>query len=288
MEKGLINIITDISETLLIPLYARAQETISKNPVINDRKAVEITEKLNKIFVASNVPLHQQLVKGKIRRTANKKLTVFLSLRTKKFDTYCLDFFKHIPNGSIVELGCGLSSRFSRIDNGTVVWYDLDLPEVIKIRKQFFRETTRNHIIAASVLDYRWMEKLPTKNILFIAEGLFMYLHEEEVKSLVLEMQKKFPGCELICEVENTFVINTLKKERWKKKFQRDHHLGPDATLHFGIQKGKDLESWGQGITFLDEWTIFDDHEKKLGWMNLFSFSKRLRKAQWIVHYRLI
>ena len=287
MDTGSINTISDISETLLIPLYARAQETLSKNPVINDRKAVEITEKLNKIFAISNSPLHKQLAKGKIRRTSNKKLAAFLSIRTRKFDRYCLDFLKRIPNGTIVELGCGLSSRFSRIDNGKVVWYDLDLPEVIEIRKQFFQETTRNHMIASSVLDYKWMEKLPTKNILFIAEGLLMYLHEEEVKSLILNLQQKFPGCELVCEVENTFVINTLKKERWRKKFQRDHHLGPDAILYFGIQNGADLESWGQGIKFLDEWTVFDDHEKKLGWMNLFSFSKKLRKAQWIVHYRL-
>lgn len=287
MDKSSINTITDISETLLIPLYARAQETLSKNPIIDDKKAVEITEKLNKFFIISNSPLHQQLAKGKIRRTSNKKLTAFLSIRTRKFDRYCLDFLRRIPNGTIVELGCGLSSRFSRIDNGKVVWYDLDLPEVIEIRKQFFQETTRNHMIASSVLDYKWMEKLPTKNILFIAEGLLMYLHEEEVKSLILKLQQKFPGCELVCEVENTFVINTLKKERWRKKFQRDHHLGPDAILYFGIQNGADLESWAQGIKFLDEWTVFDDHEKKLGWMNLFSFSKRLRKAQWIVHYRL-
>jgi methyltransferase (TIGR00027 family) len=287
MDKSSINTITDISETLLIPLYARAQETLSKNPIIDDKKAVEITEKLNKFFIISNSPLHQQLAKGKIRRTSNKKLTAFLSIRTRKFDRYCLDFLKRIPNGTIVELGCGLSSRFSRIDNGKVVWYDLDLPEVIEIRKQFFQETTRNHMIASSVLDYKWIEKLPTKNILFIAEGLLMYLHEEEVKSLILKLQQKFPGCELVCEVENTFVINTLKKERWRKKFQRDHHLGPDAILYFGIQNGADLESWGQGIKFLDEWTVFDDHEKKLGWMNLFSFSKRLRKAQWVVHYRL-
>ncbi len=287
MDKDLINTITDISETLLIPLYARAQETLSKHPVINDRKAVEITEKLNNIFLVSNSPLHQQLAKGKIRKRSNKKLAAFLSIRTRKFDRYCLDFLNRIPNGTIVELGCGLSSRFSRIDNGKVMWYDLDLPDVIEIRKQFFQETTRNHMIASSVLDDTWMEKLPMKDILFIAEGLLMYLHEEDVKSLVLKVQKKLPGSELVCEVENTFVINMLKKERWRKKFQRDHHLGKDANLYFGIRHGTDLESWGQGIRFLDEWTVFDDHEKKLGWMNLFSFSKRLRKAQWIVHYRL-
>jgi methyltransferase (TIGR00027 family) len=290
MEKAekQMNTITDISETLLIPLYARALETQSKNPLINDKKAVEITEQLNKTFATSNSRLHQRLAKGKIRITANKKLTAFLALRTRKFDRYCQEFLNHAPNGIIVELGCGLSSRFSRIDNNTVEWYDLDLPEVIAIRKQFSQETQRNHMIAASVLNTQWMKQLPTKkNILFIAEGLLMYLHEDDVKSLVLKLQQQFPGCELVCEVENTFVVNVLKKERWKKKFQQDYHLGPDVTICFGIQNGKDLESWGQGIQFLDEWTIFDDHEKKLGWMNLFSFSKRLRKAQWIVHYQL-
>jgi O-methyltransferase involved in polyketide biosynthesis len=284
-----INTITDISETLLIPLYCRAKETQSKNPIISDTKAVEITEQLNKIFATSTSPLHQRLANGKIRRTANKKLIAFFALRTRKFDRTCREFLSCTPNGIIVELGCGLSSRFSRIDNGTVEWYDLDLPEVIAIRKQFFQETPRNHMIASSVLDFRWMEQLAMtkKNILFVAEGLLMYLHEDDVKSLILKMQQQFPGCELICEVENTFVVNVLKKKWWKKKFQRDYHLGPDATIYFGIQDGKDLEQWGNGIRFLDEWTVFDDHEKKLGWMNLFAFSKRLRKTQWIVHYQL-
>jgi O-methyltransferase involved in polyketide biosynthesis len=284
-----MNTITDISETLLIPLYCRAKETQSKNPIINDTKAVEITEQLNKIFATSTSSLHQRLANGKIRKTANKKLIAFFALRTRKFDRTCREFLSCNPKGIIVELGCGLSSRFSRIDNGTVEWYDLDLPEVIAIRKQFFQETPRNHMIASSVLDFRWMEQLAMtkKNILFVAEGLLMYLHEDDVKSLILKMQQQFPGCELICEVENTFVVNVLKKKWWKKKFQRDYHLGPDATIYFGIQDGKDLEQWGNGIRFLDEWTVFDDHEKKLGWMNLFAFSKRLRKTQWIVHYQL-
>ena len=284
-----MNTLTDISETLLIPLYSRARETQSKKPLINDRKAVEITDKLNTLFASSSSPLHQRLAKGKVRRIANKKLIVFLAVRSRRFDRYCHDFLSRNPSGVIVELGCGLSSRFSRIDNGVVKWYDLDLPEVIMLRKQFFQETERNRMIASSVLDFRWMEQLGAtkKKILFIAEGLLMYLHEAEVRSLVRRMQLKFPGCELVCEVENTFVINALQKERWRRKFQRDHHLGPDATMHFGIHDGKDLESWGDGIRFLDEWTVFDDHEKKLGWMNLFAFSKRLRKAQWVVHYQL-
>lgn len=281
--------ITDISETLLIPLYSRAFETKSQNPLINDTKAVEITEKLNRIFTTSSSPLHQKLAEGKIRRTQNKKLIAFLALRTRKFDHYCQEFLRRHPNGVIVELGCGLSSRFSRIDNKTVTWYDLDLPEVIVIRKQFFQETSRYTMIASDVLDFHWMNQIiPLTNpVLFLAEGLLMYLHEKDVKNLLLEMQRRFPGCELVCEVDNTTVINMLKKKHWKKKFQKDHHLGTEVTMNFGITDGKDLESWGKGIRLLDEWTVFDDHEKKLGWMNFFAFSKRLRKAQWIVHYQL-
>lgn len=281
--------LTDVSETLLIPLYSRAFETQSEHPLINDQKAVEITTQLNTLFATSQVPLHRQLAKGKIRRTSNKKLSAFLALRSRRFDRYCQEFLQHAPQGIVVELGCGLSSRFSRVDDGKVEWYDLDLPEVIAVRKLFFPQTPRSHMIPSSVLDFHWMDLLASTQtpVLFIAEGLLMYLHEAEVKSLVLELQRRFPGCELVCEVENSFVIKALQKERWRKKFQRDHHLGPDATMHFGIREGRDIEDWGAGIRLVDEWTIFDDREKKLGWMNLFRFSKKLRKAQWVVHYQL-
>ena len=50
MDKQEIDNITDISETLLIPLYARAIESKSQNPIIYDKKAIEITDELNKYF----------------------------------------------------------------------------------------------------------------------------------------------------------------------------------------------------------------------------------------------
>ncbi len=289
MDEDLIKKITDISETLLIPLYSRAAESQTENPILIDTKAVEITKELNKIFETSDSSLYQTLSKGKTRKKLGKKLNVTLALRTRKFDKYCTSFLKKNPEGIIVELGCGLSTRFPRIDNGALTWYDLDFPEVIDIRKQFFKETQRYHFISSSVLDFIWMEKIQNKhkNILFIAEGLFMYLHEEEVKNLILHLQKTFPGCELACEVANTFIVKMLKRRMWRKKFQRDFHLGKNASFYFGISDSKDLEKWNQGITFLNEWTYFDDKEKKLGWINIFGKSKKFRKTQWIIHYQL-
>lgn len=287
--KDSMNTLDSISETLLIPLYSRAAETQSKNPIITDQKAVEIVTELNKVFTSSSSPLHQRLAKGKVRRTANTKLIAFLAMRSRRFDQYCNEYLQRYPHGVIVELGCGLSSRFSRVDNGLVKWYDLDLPEVAEIRSRFFPETARCHLLASSVLDGEWMDEVAsTKDpVLFIAEGLLMYLPEAEVRTLITKLHRRFPGCELACEVVNTFVIKALQKKRWQRKFQRDHHLKSTVTMSFGIRDGRDMEFWEPGIRFLDEWTLFDDHEKKLGWMNLFRFSKRLRKAQWIVHYQL-
>jgi methyltransferase (TIGR00027 family) len=281
--------ISDISETLLLPLYARALESQSPHPILIDNKAVEITQTLNKAFEHSDSDLHKTLLKGQVRKRMGKKLNVTLSLRTRRFDHYCNDFLEKYPEGTIVELGCGLSTRFNRIDNNKVHWYDLDLPEVIQIREQFFKETDRYKFIRSSVLDFTWMDQLTPHNnpLLFIAEGLLMYLHEDDVQRLVLTLQQTFPGCELACEVANTYVVRTLKRKLWRKKFQRDFHLGKDATFHFGIAQSNDFEKWHQGIEFLDEWTFFDDHEKKLGWMQFFGRFEKMKKAQWIVHYKL-
>jgi O-methyltransferase involved in polyketide biosynthesis len=289
MTKESILDITDISETLLLTLYARALESQSTHPILVDHKAVEITQTLNQLFKESDSPLHQSLRKGTVRKRMGNKLNASLCLRTRKFDRYCTEFLTKHPTETIVELGCGLSTRFPRIDNQKLTWYDLDLPEVITIRKQFFTETDRYHFIPSSVLDFSWVSQIKNQpqNILFIAEGLFMYLHQDDVKNLLITLQKNFPDCELACEVANTFLIKTLQQKRWRKKFQKDFHLGEEATFHFGITDSNTFEHWNTDIEFLDDWTYFDDKEKKLGWMNFFRHFKKLKKAQWIVHYKL-
>lgn len=289
MNQGSILTVTDISETLLIPLYARAIESQTEQPILIDEKAVEITQELNKFFVTSDSKLHRTLSRGHVRRILSKKLNATLALRTRRFDRYCLDFLNKNPDGVIVELGCGLSTRFPRIDNGTLSWYDLDFPEVIDIKQRFFKETDRYHFIRSSVLDFTWVDELrnQTKKILFIAEGLLMYLYEDDVKNLMVTLQKNFPGSELVGEVTNVYIVNMLTRKIWKKKFQRDYHLGKDVTFHFGVHDGNEFEHWNEGITFLDEWTYFDDPDNKLGWMNLFGRFEKMKKALWVVHYQL-
>ena len=274
-----------VSETLLLPLYCRALESRASEPIIRDQKAVEITTELNKDFSKSDRRLLRDLAGGRLP----SKLVVSMALRTRSFDRYVNDFLKRSPDGVVVSIGCGLDTRFQRIDNGKVDWYELDFPEVIELKRRFFQESDRYHFIPSSALDFAWMDGLAEKrgrNFLFYAEGVFMYLKEEQVRSLVLKLAATFPGAELVCEMAGRYTLRMMRTRIGRRKFQRRFHLKEGVTFSFGIEKGDELEGWGPSIKFIDEWTYFDEPEKRLGWFRLFGRFRSFRYAQWTVHYR--
>ena len=277
--------ISDVAATSFVTLYCHAIESQSKYPILDDPKAVEITHELNKILSGSKNRLEEDLVKGKLK----KEMVTHIAIRAKQYDKYVRDFLENSPDGVIVNIGCGLDSRFLRIDNGKVMFYDLDLPEVIEIKKQFFEENERYHFISSSVLDYEWMSIVAEHKgpFLFMAEGVFMYLHREDVQSLILKLRLKFSSSELVCEVFNSIWLKKPLKKIMDFKMQKELHLGKDATFHFGIRDSKEIEEWHDGIELLDDWSYFDSDEKKLGLLKMFGKIQFLRKTQWTVHYKL-
>jgi len=277
--------ISDVAAKSFVTLYCHAIESQSKDPILDDPKAVEITQELNKILSGSTKRLDGDLVKGKLR----KEMVIHIAIRAKQYDKYVRDFLENSPDGIVVNIGCGLDSRFLRIDNGKVIYYDLDLPEVIEIKKQYFEENERYHFISSSVLDHEWMSIVSKHEgpFLFVAEGVFMYLHREDVQSLILKLQSEFPGTELVCEVFNSLWLTKPLKKIMNFKMQKELHLGKDATFHFGIRDSHEMEEWHTGIEFLDDWSYFDSEEKKMGVLKMFRKIEFLRKNQWTVHYRL-
>jgi methyltransferase (TIGR00027 family) len=278
--------ITDISSTMLLTLYCRAMESLSSDPVINDPEAVRITTALNSLLANSSDRMYKDLGEGKL----NRKLMLFISLRAQKFDDYARAFLMSNPAGTIVNLGCGLDTRFWRIANGKMSFYDLDLPEVIELKKKLCKETERYHMIASSVLDYDWLSLLKNKvtgPVLFLAEGLFMYLEKNDVKELVLKLQSGFPGSELVCEVVNESVAHGWLKGLMDMRMHGQLHVGGEVTFLSGIRNGKEMENWSSGIKLMDEWSYFDSTEKKLGWLRFFGRIPWMRRVQWIAHYRL-
>ena len=129
-----------VQQTLFIPLAARARAAQRRRPVLRDPKAVQI---------AGSVEIDARYGRG-----AFGWVTV---LRTVILDAWVRSFLARNPAGTVAELGTGLNSRFERLDNGLVHWFDLDLPDTIELRRTFFADSGRRRMVAASALDEEWL-----------------------------------------------------------------------------------------------------------------------------------
>ena len=145
-------------------------------------------------------------------------------------------------------------------------WYDLDLPEVIELRRKLVGgEGPRHHFLAGSVLDSAWLQAVSAHErapFLFLAEGVFMYFEEAQVKSLVLRLHEHFPGAELIFDAFTPFM-------RWAHNVKVTR-TGVGAYLHWGLKHAVDVEQWGAtssigaGIRLLDERFPFQYPEPRM------------------------
>ena len=283
MEKPLQSML-EVSGTMLITLYARARESVSRNPVISDPKAVEMIEIIKKEIIGSDNPIHRKILKDRY----NKKLAVSMALRSRRFDRYVQDFLSENTEGTIINLGCGLDTRFDRIDNGKMRWFDIDFPEVIALRRRFMNENERHRFIEGSVLDPEWIETIKTGGpYLILAEGLFMYLTEPDIKELLSMIHRQLGSANLVCEVTNRYWVDRMQSSYMQFKFKRQLGMTGGAVFTFGIPYSSYFEEWSKDYHFLDEWTYFDDKEKKLGWFRLFACFEAFRKVQWTIHYRI-
>lgn len=267
-EKTKITL-TPEQETLLITLYAKAQPG---NPLLFDPKALDILDQVDYDFTKLRVPY---------------KTIILVCQRTNKLDAVTCDFLKENPYGVVLHLGCGLDGRFWRVDNGTVAWYDLDMLPVIELRQRFYPDNERYHLVAASVTDLDWMSLIVTEDqpVLVVAEGLLMYLGEEDVKHLLLQLQEVFPGCRLIADVFSRLTARMATRHASLK------HTG--AVLGWGIDDPHEIEGWADGISLLEEWYFSQDpalNRVSPGYRMAYKLAgafKMARRAHRIVYYQL-
>jgi len=212
-------------------------------------------------------------------------LNVMRNLFTREFDRYARDFICRQPEAVVVHIGCGLDSRFERVDNGRVEWYDLDLPEVIDLRRTFIGgEGGRYHLLSCSVLEDAWLNAVGAhgkRPFLFLAEGVFMYFESEQVKRLVLTLRDHFPGAELVFDGWTPFWV-------WLGNRQLSVSNSQFAgLLHWGFGRSQEIERWGDGIRLLDEWGYFDCPEPRLHSYRWLAPFFRLFKPMRIFHFQL-
>jgi O-methyltransferase involved in polyketide biosynthesis len=177
-----------VPETLLMTLYNRAVESERSDPILRDQRAVQMVEQIDYDFA--------RFGDGHVGHP----------IRAKVFDDWVREFLSRSPNGTVVNIGVGLSTQSERVDNGQARFIDIDLPEAIAVRQQFFEQTDRKRMLACSALDSEWMDAVDSEcPVFFVAAGLLMFFDPQDVRTLIRTLATRFPGAEMAFDVIPTW-----------------------------------------------------------------------------------
>lgn len=286
MNQPMLTNISSTSKTALITLYAHSLESQDCDPIIQDDYAIKMTEALSPILQNSESKLLRNLAQGKL----SSQLRVHIALRAKKYDETVATFVAKHPDGIVVNLGCGFDTRYYRLKKKPFLFIDLDLPEMIAIKRQVFTETESYRMIGQSIFDRNWMKQLKTYRcpVLFLAEGLFMYLQPKELIPWLKEIAEAFPESELLFETVADKYTKGLRQKMVEFKLRKEIGVKGDVSYHFGLKDSRDLEKITHRLQWLEDWSYFDERHPKakaLNWMGSFS---TFRYVQWTVHYKII
>jgi O-methyltransferase involved in polyketide biosynthesis len=249
MNKIDVDRISNVPETMLIPLWARAVEARQVQPIVRDLKAVEIMERIDYDF-------------SKFRKARLSQVGV--SIRTMLLDGETRGFLERRPEAVVINLGAGLDTRFERLGADRIrAWYDLDLPEAVELRQRVLSPGPRNTFLAKSLLDFSWMDDVAEGGspVLIIAEGLFMYFTEDELRPLFQRLVERFPHAEMLFEMLSPMMVG---KARYHDSVTK---VGGAIEFRWGVRDSRALESWDVRLHFVAEWNYLDYHRERWGIM---------------------
>jgi O-methyltransferase involved in polyketide biosynthesis len=254
-EKASTERLRGVSETLLMPLWARAAELDRPAPLVRDVRARQLLEAIDYDF--------EKFVEAHVD-------TVGYCVRAVIVDDLVQRFLVEYPDATVVEMGVGLDARFDRIDNQRARWFELDLPETIELRRQLIEETPRRTMLEGSVLERDWLAVLPegepTKR-LFVADGLFYFMTRRQVADLFRDIADAFPGSQIVFDCQSPMYLYYCNRR----------HPLKDSQLVFSLTWISDIERWDPRFR-VKEYVGFGDSPEYDRLMPRFSLVTRIAR----------
>ncbi|MEM8967134.1 MAG: class I SAM-dependent methyltransferase [Bacteroidota bacterium] len=236
----------EVQQTLLIPLYGRAEASQPPKPMMHDARASEIVEYLDYDF-------------SQLEGKSSLKGAV---IRTLTYDYLLRELLDSYQQATIVELGCGLNTRFERLNDSRLRWFDLDMPDVYAIWQQFFQVTTSRTFLPYSAFDETWIARVkeanPSPPYIFISEASTIYFSEAENRKLFGLLANHFPGCYYIFDTATNYFIQRQDKHDTLKFFS--------ARIQWEVNDIQEVAAWDEHYRHLKSVNFFIDpptHLKK-------------------------
>lgn len=229
----------DIQETALITLAIRASETARKKPRIVDEKAKEIIDALG-VDVSKFDPFLSH--EGVVARTIMYRREIERLIAEN-------------PDAVGINLGCGFDDKFSAVDNGKIIWFDVDLPDQIAVRRKVFKDRERCRMLEGDALDGAWTENIPKDRLpIIVMEGVLQYFSKEQVTTCLNMLCDSFEHGYLLAELHSPLLEKHSKKH--------DAIRNTNAKFGWGTKSGKEYEEIEPRIHMISETSYNEEMEK--------------------------
>lgn len=258
-----------IADTLLIPLFMRAEESQKSDRLFEDKDAKNVIKQLPFDFSPFK----------------NKRMSqTGTAIRVSLFDNIARQCLNQAENPVLVHLGCGLDNRFNRTDTGKGIHINIDLPEFIEWQNQLYSsQNERNISFSGSILETDWMDKLlkqyPDHAFSFFIEGVLIYFPETQVKQFFNNLMSHFSNV-LVCFDSCT---------NWIVKHcdQHDTVRMMRANFKWGIDNPQLLESWSPRLKHIKTISLLKQHPKRWGFRSVFRLFPPIAKGCNILIYQI-
>ena len=228
--------VSGVPETMLQTMYARAVYSQKPGHKFYDGKAIEMAKAIHYDF--SKADEDALMGSGVLART------ILLDRMVKQF-------IDENPKGTVVNIACGLDTRFYRVDNGRIRWYNLDLPEAIGVRRRFLREEGRVSMIPRSAMDPSWTDCIPpdAEKVLVVIEGLSMYLSQQDIERILGIIAARFQNVKVILEFMNPWVAEHVKEKSIE---------ATQAKFTWGAKSGKEIAALCPALCWVEDVSLVE------------------------------
>ena len=189
-----------VADTLYIPLTAR----------------VYVSKRFPKYFFdPKSLELEAAIPGESIQKGSSEYTMIASAARYYNLDQIARAYIAAHPACNVVNVGCGLETMFWRVgpDAPDARFYEMDLPEVIDVRRRILGAPERDELIAGDAFDLSWASgidvSLPT---FIIVSGVFQYFHNADVLGFIANAKKAFADAELIFDATNTKGLEYVNK----------------------------------------------------------------------------
>lgn len=208
------NVLNGVEDTLYIPLAARIYASEKFPEFFYDKKALALKPYMPTDSIDNNTTEYFYMASVCRQQTIDKKITKFL---------------KDNPQGNVVFLGAGLETAYDRIGNTSSNFYQVDLPDVIEIRKRVLGRGKNEKLIPEDMFALAWINEIDTAlPTLIIVSGVYQYFNENKIIELIKEMKSQIHEGELVFDATNSKGLELANK--YVKKTGNI-----DAQMYFSI-----------------------------------------------------